>query len=46
MPHVMTCGDDSNCTWTDLAIPTIARVNCANTGKGISNSSAIIRDAP
>ena len=25
----MTCVDAPNCTWTDLAIPTLAGVNCA-----------------
>ena len=29
MSHLMTCGDAPNYTWTDLAIPTIAGVNCA-----------------
>ena len=29
MSHLMTCGDAPNCTWTDLAIPTLAGVNCA-----------------
>ena len=29
MSHLMTCGDASNCTWTELAFPTIAGVNCA-----------------
>ena len=27
--HLMTCVDASNGAWSDLAIPTIARVNCA-----------------
>ena len=25
----MTCGDAPNCTWTDLAMPTLAGGNCA-----------------
>ena len=32
MSHLMTCpacGDASNCTWTDLPMPTLAGVNCA-----------------
>ena len=29
MYHLMTCGDAPNCTWTDLAMPTLAGVNCA-----------------
>ena len=29
MSHLMTCGDAPNCTWADLAIPTLAVVNCA-----------------
>ena len=29
MSHLMTFGDAPNYTWTDLAIPTIAGVNCA-----------------
>ena len=29
MYHLMTCGVAPNCTWTDLAMPTIAGVNCA-----------------
>ena len=29
MSHLMTCGDAPNCTWTDLAMPTLAGVNCA-----------------
>ena len=29
MYHLMTCGDAPNCTWTDLAFPTLAGVNCA-----------------
>ena len=28
MSHLMTCGDAPNCTWTDLAIPNLAGVNC------------------
>ena len=24
MSHLMTCGDASNCTWADLAMPTLA----------------------
>ena len=28
MYHLMTCGDAPNCTWTDLAFPTLAGVNC------------------
>ena len=27
--HLMTCGDALNCTWAELAIPTLACVNCA-----------------
>ena len=29
MSHLMTCGDAPNCTWTGLAFPTLAGVNCA-----------------
>ena len=29
MSHLMTCVDAPNCTWTDLATPTLAGVNCA-----------------
>ena len=29
MSHLMTCVDAPNCTWTDLAMPTLAGVNCA-----------------
>ena len=29
MSHLMTCGDAPNCTWTDLACPALAGVNCA-----------------
>ena len=29
MSHLVTCGDALNCTWTHLAIPTLAGVNCA-----------------
>ena len=29
MSHLMTCGDVPNCTWTDLAFPTLAGANCA-----------------
>ncbi len=29
MYHLITCGDAPNCTWTDLAFPTLADVNCA-----------------
>ena len=29
MSHLMTCVDAPNCTWTDLAIPTLADVTCA-----------------
>ena len=29
MSHFMTCGDAPTCTWTHLAIPTPAGVNCA-----------------
>ena len=29
MYHLMTCVDAPNCTWADLAIPTLAGVNCA-----------------
>ena len=29
MSHLMTCGDAPNYTWTDLAFPTLAGVNCA-----------------
>ena len=29
MPHVMMCDDASNFTREDLAIPTLAGVNCA-----------------
>ena len=30
MSNLMTCGDAPNCMWTDLAMPTLAGVNCAN----------------
>ena len=39
MYHLMTCGDAPNCTWTDLAMPNLAGVNCANTGRNLSNSN-------
>ena len=45
MHHIMTCGDAPNCTWTDLAMPTLAgvncgcTVNCANTGRNLSDSN-------
>ena len=29
MSHLMTCDDAPNCTWTGLAFPTLAGVNCA-----------------
>ena len=29
MSRLMTCVDAPNCTWTDLAMPTLAGVNCA-----------------
>ena len=29
MSHRMTCVDAPNCTWTDLAMPILAGVNCA-----------------
>ena len=29
MSHLMTCVDAPNCTWTYLAMPTLAGVNCA-----------------
>ena len=29
MSHLTTCGDVHNCTWEDLAISTLAGVNCA-----------------
>ena len=29
MYHLMACVDAPNCTWTDLATPTLAGVNCA-----------------
>ena len=29
MSHLMTCVDAPNCTWADLAVPTLAGVNCA-----------------
>ena len=29
MSNLMTFGDASNCTWTDLAMPTVGGVNCA-----------------
>ena len=29
MSHLMTCVETPNCTWTDLAMPTLAGVNCA-----------------
>ena len=36
MSHLMTCGDAPNCTWTDLAFPTLAGV--PNTGRNQSDS--------
>ncbi len=39
MYRLMTCGDAPNCTWTDLAMPNLAGVNCANTGRNLSNSN-------
>ena len=38
MSHLMTCVDAPNCTWTDLATPTLAGVNpvtVPNTGRNI-----------
>ena len=32
MSHLMPCGDALNCTWTDVAMPTLAGVNCAKHG--------------
>ena len=32
MSHLMTSVDATNCTWTDLAIPILAGVNCAKHG--------------
>ena len=29
MSHPMTCVDVPNCTWTDMAMPTLVGVNCA-----------------
>ena len=29
LSHLMSCDNAPNCTWTDLAIPTLAGVNCA-----------------
>ena len=29
MSNLTTCVDAPNCTWADLAIPTLAGVNCA-----------------
>ena len=29
MSHLMTCGDATNCTWTDLAMPNPAGINSA-----------------
>ena len=29
LSRLMTCGDARNCTWTYLAIPTLAGANCA-----------------
>ena len=29
MSHLMTCVDAPDCTWTDMAMPTLAGVNCA-----------------
>ena len=40
MSHLTTCGDAPNCTWTDLAIPTLAGVNCAkHCGRNLSNNN-------
>ena len=41
MSHLMTCDNAPNCTWTDLAIPTVAGVNdrVPNAGRNLSNSS-------
>ena len=39
MSHLMTCGDSPNCTWTELAIPTLAGVNCATPWRNLSNSN-------
>ena len=41
MSHLMTCDDAPNCTWTYLAIPTLAGVNyrVPNAGGNVSNSS-------
>ena len=37
MSRLMTCGDASNCTWTYLAIPTLAVFTLPNTGRNLSN---------
>ena len=39
MSHLMTCGDDPNCTWTDLAFPTLAGVNYAKHWEGYRSDS-------
>ena len=39
MSHLMTFGDARNCTWTDLAMPTLAGVNCAHHWGGDLSSS-------
>ena len=36
MSHLMTCGDAPNCTWTDLAFPTLAGVELCQTLGGIN----------
>ena len=35
MSHLMICVDAPNCTWTDLAMPTLAGVNYCQTLGGI-----------
>ena len=37
MAHLITCGDATNCTWTDLSIPTVSSV--PNTGRILFDSS-------
>ena len=36
MSHLISCVDAPNCTWTDLAMPTLAGVN---TGRNLPNSN-------
>ena len=36
MSHLMICGDAPNCTWTELAMPTLAVSTVPNTGRKLS----------